>query len=636
MAHTDPDPGADAADALFGGRLTYDLGWTKHEWARLGMGAWAVARRLPRMVARAGRLSWDADRGALLAVLGCELGRGTAAAFGLLATNQVLVELLSGGPTTARLRAALPALAWVAFAGIAASVMSAVSLAAAGRLEPRVQRLANVRLLERAARVELATIQDATFHNLLRSAQFGTDAARRMVRHSIGVLNALIGIVAAAGVLGVLHPLLLPLLVAITVPKGWATVRSNRRQYASIKAWLDHTRQQEVVASLLVDRDAAEEIRVHEAGPFLLLHYERLARAGEAEQARLARAEARTALAGDTLAGIATVATYALLALLLATGAVPLAVAGTAVLAIRVGTGNLGQLVDEVNWLYEQALYVTDLDEACATAEANAIPLGGVPAPADPRRITACGLSFTYPGADAPALDGVDVELRRGQVVALVGENGSGKTTLARLIAGLYQPTGGVLSWDGTPTHQLDRATIFDTVALISQDFMHWPFTAGVNVGIGRPAHAGEATRLADAAAHTAASSVIDGLPRRWETLLARQFAGGVDLSGGQWQRLALARGWFRDARILICDEPTASLDPRAEVEAFERIRRLAGDGHTVVLITHRLASVRHADHIYVLHHGRVLEHGSHEDLMSAAGDYAQLFALQAAQYGLG
>jgi len=127
---------------------------------------------------------------------------------------------------------------------------------------------------------------------------------------------------------------------------------------------------------------------------------------------------------------------------------------------------------------------------------------------------------------------------------------------------------------------------------------------------------------------------VIDGLPRRWQTLLARQFAGGVDLSGGQWQRLALARGWFRDARILICDEPTASLDPRAEIEAFERIRHLAGDGHTVVLITHRLASVRHSDHIYVLHGGQVLEHGTHEQLMTAAGNYAQLFALQAAQYG--
>ncbi len=150
----------DPADSLFGGRLAYDMGWSKYELAGMDMGVWAVARRLPHMVGRACRLAWHADRRALLAVLGCEVGRGTAAAFGLLATNEVLVELLSSGPTADRLRAALPALTWVALSAVAASVMGAVSVAAAGRLEPRVERPANVRLLSRAARVELATIED--------------------------------------------------------------------------------------------------------------------------------------------------------------------------------------------------------------------------------------------------------------------------------------------------------------------------------------------------------------------------------------------------------------------------------------------------------------------------------------------
>ena len=172
---------------------------------------------------------------------------------------------------------------------------------------------------------------------------------------------------------------------------------------------------------------------------------------------------------------------------------------------------------------------------------------------------------------------------------------------------------------------------MFDRVALIGQSFTRWPFTARVNVTIGRHEHSADQQRLADAADRTAATTVISGLPHGWRTLLARY------LSGGLWQRLALAlaRARYRSGRIILCDEPTASLDPRAEIEAFGRIRGLAADGHTVVLITHRLASVRHADHIYVLHHGRIAEHGAHEQLLAAAGRYAELFALQASDYGV-
>ena len=166
---------------------------------------------------------------------------------------------------------------------------------------------------------------------------------------------------------------------------------------------------------------------------------------------------------------------------LLVAGAVPLAAAGTAVLAIRTGTGNLGNLVAEINAVYEQALYVADLDAACRAAESRAIPTGGTAA-ADPEVVAAHGLSFTYPAATKPALDGVDVELRRGHVIALVGENGSGKTTLSRLIAGLYEPTSGTLTWDGIDIRTLDRASVFTRVALISQDFTRWPFTARVNI----------------------------------------------------------------------------------------------------------------------------------------------------------
>jgi ATP-binding cassette subfamily B protein len=635
-AEEDAAAGDAAAEALFGGPVQPGSGWAQHQWAVIGVSFLAVARALPRTIGQAVRLAWGADRPALLAVAVCEVGRGGAAAFGLLATNQVLLELLGAGPTPDRVRAALPALTLVVAAAVLASLMGAVSVAAAGRLEPRVERLANMRLLERAARVELAAIEDNAFHNLLESAQHGTLAARRMVGNSIGVLNGLIGLIAAAGVLGVLHPVLLPLLALIALPQGWGAVRSARRRYLSIKAWLEHARRQQLVADMLVEQEPAEEIRVHDAGRFLVAQYRSLAEQAEAEQARLARAEAGTTLVTEAVSGLATAATYAVLGLLLVTETVPLAVAGTAVLAIRTGSGNLGRLVDEVNRLYEQALFVLDLDAACRQADAQAIPEGGRPAPAAPESITTRGVGFTYPGASGPALVDVDLDVRRGQVVALVGPNGSGKTTLAKLIAGLYTPDSGTIEWDGVPTGELDRASLFDKVAFISQDFMRWPFTARVNVTIGRPHAPAEPGRLDAAARYGAAHDVVGGLPRGWNTLLARYFAGGVELSGGQWQRIALTRSAYREAPLLICDEPTAALDPRAEIEAFERIRAQTGAGRIVILITHRLASVRHADRIYVLEEGRVVESGGHAELMAAGGGYAQLYRLQACQYDLG
>ncbi|MDQ0747703.1 ATP-binding cassette subfamily B protein [Streptomyces africanus] len=619
---------------LFGGPLRYDMGWNQHADAFLELNFRAMITRLPSLLASSLRLARQADRGAARIVLAAEAGRGVAQAVALLAVNSVLARLMGGGVIEDRLRGAVPALVTVAVVMLLAALLRAASTYATGRLEPKVERVATEQYLERAAAVELAAIEDHAFHKLLDTAQYGAASARRMISYGTRVINAMISLVAAAGVLTVLHPALLPLLVTMTLPSAWSALTVARRRYESFHAWVQHARAGRLLGNLLIEPEAAPEIRVHGVGAFLLRHFRAMSETAEAEQARLARLAARTGLIAAAWTGLATVATYATLGGLLLAGAMALSVAGTAVIAIRTGSQSLDTLVVEVNALHEEALFVGDLHRLYTEADQWAIPAGGAPLPEDPREIRFQNVTFRYPGDSArPALDDVSLTLPLGRIVALVGENGSGKTTLVKLLAGLYTPQKGRILWDGVDAATADRHRLAERIAMVAQDFKRWPFTARVNVALGRTSAPVCEQRLAASISEAGAETVIADLPRGLDTLLARNFSGGHELSGGQWQRLGIARAAYRRGRILIVDEPTAALDARAELEVFERIRALADSGQTVVLITHRLASVRHADLVHVLDQGRLVESGTPDELLATGGLYAELYALQADQF---
>jgi ATP-binding cassette subfamily B protein len=610
------------------------MGWNRHSQAFLELNFRAMITRLPALLASSLRLAVQADRRAARIVLAAEVARGLAQAVSLLAVNSVLGRLLGDGPMEERLRGSAPALVTVAAVTLVAALLRAASTYATGRLEPKVERVATELYLERAAAVELAAIEDHAFHKLLDTAQYGAASARRMIAYGTQVVNAMISLVAAAGVLAVLHPVLLPLLMTMTLPSAWSALTNARRRYASFHTWVQHARAGHLISDLLTEPGAAPEIRVHGVGPFLLRHFRTMSETAEAEQARLARLAAGTGLIAAAWTGLATVTTYATLGGLLLAGAMALSVAGTAVIAIGTGSASLDTLVLEVNRLHEEALFVGDLERLYVEAAERAIPVGGLPLPDDPREIRFENVTFRYPGdATRPALDDVSLTLPLGGIVALVGENGSGKTTLVKLLAGLYTPERGRILWDGVDAAAADRRLLAERVAMVAQDFKRWPFTARVNVLLGRPSAPVSDERLAASIAEAGAEAVIADLPRGLDTLLARHFSGGHELSGGQWQRLGIARAAYRRGRILIVDEPTAALDARAELEVFDRIRALADSGQTVVLITHRLASVRHADLVHVLDQGKVVESGSPDELLAAGGLYAELYALQAQQF---
>lgn len=594
-----------------------------------------VARRLPALISQAVRLAWRASRPDTVVTIGLNLAAGVFTAFGLLATTGVLTALFAAGPTPDRVRAALPSLVLVGVATALRAAFQAGAGWAQARLEPQIDRIVETRMYELTTAVELAALDDSNFLDDLKRAEGrGLAAAPTVVRNAVDVLTGLVGLVAAAGTLGVLHPLLLPLLLLTALPEGWASVRAARMRYITMLTLVSSHRRKYILSDLMADRRHAAEVRSFTMRGFLLGEYDVLATYQRDVELDLARRQAVARVAGDVLQGIATAGVYGALGVMLWTGAVPLAVAGTAVLAIRTGQSSLANLVYAVNRCYEEGLYFGDYLGFCADAERRIPALAGKGAaqpPDDFERIVVDDVRFTYPKAESTSLNGVSIEVRRGEIVALVGENGSGKTTLAKILAGLYEPDAGEVRWDDVSLRGVAPEALRERIAVIAQEYTHWPMTARQNITMGL--ERGGDSAVLKAAVASGADEVVDELPRGYETLLDRRFEGGEELSGGQWQRLAVARGFYRDAPLLICDEPTAALDARAEHALFERIRAHA-DGRTVLLITHRLASVRHADRIYVLDHGRVIEHGDHDQLMALGGLYAELYGLQASAYG--
>ncbi|MEU4448577.1 ABC transporter ATP-binding protein [Actinosynnema sp. NPDC050801] len=568
-----------------------------------------------------------------VAVVVMQVVSGLAAAFGLFATTGVLTELLASGAATERVLAALPDLLLVGAAfGLRGAMDVGVSLAHA-RITPAVRRLAEERLYAASLAADLAAFDDARFHDRMhRARDRGLFFLERAADNLVELIGAVLGIVAATGSLAVLHPVLVPVLLLAVLPDGWAVQRAAKLAYASVGRTVALDRRVQMVSDLATEREPAAEIRAYQAEPFVLHEYRVAADPLRDEDVRLAVAQARVRGIGRAFAGLGLALTYVVLGGLVRYGWVPLAVAGTAVIAIRVATTALNRLVLAANQLVEQGMYVADYQGFLASAE-RSTHRDGLDSPIDPGRVALDRVTFHYPGSARPAVRDVSLAVRPGETIALVGENGSGKTTLAKLIAGLYAPTSGAVRWGDHDIALVDRSRLADRVMMVLQDPVRWPHTARVNVRVGRHDRLDpDGLALRDAAAQAGAHEVVDQLPDGWHTLLSKQFRGGVELSGGQWQRLAVARGLYRDAPLLIWDEPTAPLDAKAEFAVYESLRALAED-RTVVLITHRLASVRHADRILLLHDGELTEQGTHAELLALGGRYADLYELQSRMY---
>ncbi|MGA5065150.1 ATP-binding cassette domain-containing protein [Streptomyces exfoliatus] len=610
--------------------------WSVHDGAAARATVRQVLVRLPRITARIGRLAWRADRRATAAVVACQLGSAAMSAVGLIASVAVLRELFAQGPTPDRVRAAVPQILLVVGFIAGRALLEAAVAVAQARVTPKIRTALETEFFHLTAHVRLEAVEDADWHDeVYRANDRGLFYARQIVGQVVSLASSVLGLAGTVGVLGVLHPALLPLLLLSVLPVGMAAVRSARARFHSFKRWNALQRRVRVFSWLLLDQDAAAELRSDTAQAALLDEHRRLITRISEEDTRLGVQAAVLNLAGRGVGGIGTGVTYFALGAMLIAGWLPLAAGAGAVLAIQAGQTALTRLVETAHLVYEHAMWVDDLlavQQRCRGLQQRTAELQ---APEQVKTITLEDVSFTYAGKDTPALDGVSMTLTAGETVAFVGLNGGGKSTCAKVLAGLHDVQGGRMCWDGVDVRTMDSQSLRRQVACVLQDPVRFPFSALSNVTVSTGSLTEADPERAMAAVRAAgADQVLAGLPGQWEALLSKRFRGGQELSGGQWAKVAVARGLYKNASLLLLDEPTASMDPPSEHAVYEAVLRgRLREDQITVLISHRLASVVDCDRVYVFDRGRVVESGSHTELMALGGLYAEMFTLQAGGY---
>jgi ATP-binding cassette subfamily B protein len=593
-------------------------------------GSQGTFRDLPQLLADSLRLVWSAGRKEFLVTAVLQLVTAVGIAAQLLVAKALLSAVLSAGGSE-DFTALLPELGALVAITIALDFAGAVEAEQSRVLSELVGRRAFDRVLDVSTRVDLLAFESPDFYDRLSRARHqGQFRSLQTVNGLLGIVGAGVAGAGILAALATLQPLLLPFVLLGYLPLWLVASRNSRDFYRFVHEMTPNERQRSYLQHVLTGRDYAKEVRAFGTARFLRGRYDRLYDDRITELRALARRRTLRSLAGAAISSAATAATVVVLAFLFVSDRMSLAATGAAVFGLYQLSGRLRGLHMSVVSLYEATLFIRDYTSFLRLEPDGSGP--GAPPPKRFRRLVVEDARFTYPDAQAPALDGVSLEIGAGEIVALVGENGSGKTTLAKIVAGLYRPESGRVLWDGEDVAAADPDELRRSIAVIFQDFLKYLLPARENVGMSRHELIDDLEAVIAAARHADADDFLAGLPEGYETMLGREFAGGYDLSIGQWQRVALARAFFRDAPFVILDEPTAALDARAESQLFDRMRELL-EGRSVLLISHRFSSVRSADRIYVLERGRVVEHGSHDELMAAEGLYAELFRLQARAY---
>lgn len=524
---------------------------------------------------------------------------------------------------------------------VAAEFALAVSTGLVGRLIDYLDALLagrymnhiSVRVMEHAASLDLVAYEDPVFYDRLERARVqATDrlymiqAIGRLIQQVITTITLSISII-------VFSPWLLLLLIVGVIPAFVGETHFAFLGYAKNFRQTPVRRQLDYLRVLGGSKEAAKELKLFGLRDFLTGRFKALSDQVYNEDIALAR---RKVIAGSGLsmigmAGYYTAYVYAVWQTV--TGVFSFGTLTLLANAIREASSNLQQTFSTLSTIADQALFLTDLIaffemKPTIRSKANALP---APRPIQ-RGFEFRNVSFRYPGSSRLVLNGLNFHLRPGERVALIGENGEGKTTIVKLLTRLYDPFEGQVLLDGVDLREYDLEDLYSEIGVIFQDFMRYEMTARENIAVGRIDRINDLELLQESARKSMAADVLRKLPSELDQMLGRRFDGGVDLSGGEWQKVALARAYLRDAQVLVLDEPTSALDARSEYEVFKRFAELTTE-KMALFISHRFSTVRMADRIVVLENGRIAEEGDHDTLTTLGGRYAEMFELQAASY---
>ena len=593
-----------------------------------------------RFVARGIALSWRAGKGLFLAsTLSSVVGAVVVPLQILLlaATIDLVPGLAGSGSAGEALQALALPLAGMALLWLLGGMLAPVSESCGRAFYVKLGNHVQGQLLRKAASLDLALFDDQRFYNKLEIANRDHRHAGDMPVALLYSLRSWITLVSVLGLLATFTPWAVLILSATVVPELLFRGRINGRLYVMWNTQAPIQRLCYYLSSLLVERVAAKEIRLFGLGASLLERYRRARVDLYRQERRILGVEVRGLGLLGLLSVAGTVAIWIWAAADAVTGALAL---GTLVLVFQAADKARAQLQDAARgagMLVESRLHAQsyfdfiDLDPGDYAGSIR--PAGRVAAPSSVTRgIELTDVSFEYPGTERPVLRNLDLRLRAGERVAIVGENGAGKTTLVKLLTRLYDPTAGKIELDGVDYRDYDTGGLRKLFGVAFQDHVEFHLTARENVGFGDIERLDDTEAIMDAVRSAAAQEMVAQLPSGLDTMLGRTLGEGTDLSGGQWQKLALARAFFRDGAVMILDEPTAALDARAEHELFEHILT-ESRGHTTIIISHRFSTVRSADRILVLHEGEIVEDGDHAGLMKRNGRYAEMFRLQASRY---
>jgi len=603
-------------------------------------------RHLPRLL----RLVWETHRGYSSLMVGLRLLRALVPLgvlwVGKLIIDQVVLALGVGTGQEAIQGFDHPVvqqLAWLVAIELGLAVVGEVLARASALVESLLGDLVanrtSVQLMEHAAGLDLAQLENPQIYDQLERARRQTVGRIGLVTGLLSSVQDAVTLASLAVALTVYVPWLLVLLALAVLPSFLGETRFAALSYSLLYSWTEERRRLDYLRYIGASDISAKEVKLFGLDRFLVDRYADLSTEFYEANKDLA---VRRAVVSSLLALVGTLGYYGAFAAIIwltitghqsPAGPFTLGVLTFLAASFKQSRDMIQRTLLTASQLVEQSMYLDDLFSFLAVQPGIVSRPGAPPVPVPIRDgFVFEDVGFRYPGSERWAVRHLSFRLRPGERLALVGENGAGKTTLAKLLARLYEPTEGRVLLDGRDLREYDVASLRQQVGVIFQDFVRYDFPFRENIAVGDVSRIADQPALDTAAGRSLADSVLPRLPQKWEQMLGRRFETGVDLSGGEWQKVALARAYLRDAQLLILDEPTAALDARAEYEVFQRFSELTV-GRMAVLISHRFSTVRMADRILVLMGGERVEEGSHAELVARGGLYAELFALQAEGY---